>query len=305
MIENIHHLLRDHTFQIVALGTGLLGLVSGVVGTYITLRKESLLGDALSHAALPGIGLAFMIMGYKNSLGLLLGASIVGVLATSLIKFIQHKSVVKFDSALSLILTSFFGLGLVLLTYIQRHGNASQAGLSNFIFGQASAMLRSDVRLITIISLLIFAIILLFWQPFKLQTFDPVFARTIYTHPKRIEFMLSAITVLTIMIGLESVGVVLISALLIGPSIAARQWSNQLHIVMILAGLFGTVSAVLGTFVSSMNRNIPTGPTIVIWISLIVLISLLFAPNRGIFARKRRLKKKRQQLLQQAREEQA
>lgn len=284
MVSLITSLVSDHTFQIVAIGTGLLGWISGITGTYVTLRGESLLGDALSHSALPGIAIAFLIVQDKQTLPLLIGASIIGVMATALIKFIHKRSVAKFDSALSLILTSFFGLGLVLMTYIQRHGNSHQAGLSNFIFGQASAMLRSDVHLILMASIIVMITILFCWKPFKVLIFDADFAYTRYTYAHVFEVVLALLVVLTIMIGLESVGVVLVSSLLIGPSIAARQWSNHLPTVMILSGILGGLSGILGTLTSSLINHIPTGPTIILWISLIVIISILFAPQRGIIA---------------------
>lgn len=286
-------LLNDYTFQVVALGTGFLGLLSGVIGTYATLRKESLLGDALSHAALPGIGIAFLIVQRKELVALLAGAAVSGLIATYLIQIMSRKTVVKLDSALSLILSSFFGLGLVIVTFIQGSSNARQAGLMNFIFGQASAMLIRDVRLIAIVGSILLLLVVIFWKEFKLFTFDSAFARTLGFSANIVEFLLSTMIVLTIILGLESVGVILISALLIGPSIAARQWSNRLSVVMILAAFFGFISGVMGTMISSIGRNIPTGPTVVVILSVFVIISLLFSPKRGLIA-KRQSHKKRQ-----------
>lgn len=303
MIETINYLVNDYTFQIVALGTGLLGCISGIVGTYMTLRKESLLGDTLSHAALPGIGLMFLLIQQKLTPLLLVGAVITGILAVLLIQFISHRTVIKIDGAMALVLSSFFGLGLVFLTIIQGQPNANQAGLSNFIFGQASAMLRSDVRLIIGVSLFIMACILSLWKPFKLLTFDTVFAKTIYSNTTFYNLVLSLIIVLTIMIGLESVGVILISSLLVGPSIAARQWTDKLSLVMILSGMIGAVSGVVGTTVSSLALRIPTGPSIVVVLSLFIFFSLLFAPNNGFFAKYLLKKQQRRHLLQQLKED--
>lgn len=287
-------LLNDYTFQVVALGTGFLGLLSGVIGTYATLRKESLLGDALSHAALPGIGIAFLIVQRKELVALLAGAAVSGLIATYLIQIMSRKTVVKLDSALSLILSSFFGLGLVIVTFIQGSSNARQAGLMNFIFGQASAMLIRDVRLIAIAGSILLLLVVVFWKEFKLFTFDSAFARTLGFSANIVEFLLSTMIVLTIILGLESVGVILISALLIGPSIAARQWSNRLSVVMILAAFFGFISGVMGTMISSIGRNIPTGPTVVVVLSVFVTISLLFSPKRGLIAKRRaHIKKQR------------
>lgn len=293
MLTEILSVLSDYTFQLVALGTGIIGLLSGVIGTFATLRKESLLGDALSHAALPGIGLAFVIIQRKELLFLMMGAIVSGLVATALIQVITRKTLVKLDSALSLVLSSFFGLGLVILTAIQNNPNAQQAGLNSFIFGQASAMLRRDVQLIAAVGVILLALVILFWKEFKCYTFDPMFSRSLGFSSKLIEFLLSMMIVLTIIIGLESVGVILISALLIGPSIAARQWSHRLSSVMILAGLTGFLSGVIGTLISSMGENIPTGPVIVVVVSLFVFGSLLFAPKQGLVAR-RIMKRKKQ-----------
>jgi len=285
VITQILAVLSDYTFQLVALGTGIIGLLSGVIGTYATLRKESLLGDALSHAALPGIGLAFVFIQRKELLYLMLGAVISGLIATALIHLMTGKTMVKLDSALSLVLSSFFGLGLVVLTAIQNNPNAQQAGLESFIFGQASAMLQRDVQLIGIVGLVLIVLVILFWKEFKCYTFDPMFSRSLGFSGKVIETLLSTMIVLTIIIGLESVGVILISALLIGPSIAARQWSHRLSRVMIMAGIIGALSGFIGTLISSLGQRIPTGPSIVVVASLFVFFSLLFAPKQGLAAR--------------------
>ncbi len=299
MLNQLLTLFGDYTFQVVALGTGILGLLSGVIGTYATLRKESLLGDALSHAALPGIGIGFLLIQRKELWVLLLGALLSGLLATVIIQVMNRKTVVKLDSALSLILSSFFGLGLVILTAIQNNPNAQQAGLSNFIFGQASAMLSSDVQMIAAVGGLMLLMVVLFWKEFKVFTFDPMFAKTLTLPSRLVEFVLSTLIVVTIILGLESVGVILISALLVGPSIAARQWSNRLGIVMVIAAFVGFVSGVAGTFISSVGTHIPTGPTIVIVLSAIVFISLLFSPKRGILARQIQIKKREKDLMKQ------
>ena len=302
MLTEVLSVVSDYTFQLVAIGTGMIGLLSGVIGTYATLRKESLLGDALSHAALPGIGLAFVIIQRKELVFLMIGAIISGLIATALIQLITKKTLVKLDSALSLVLSSFFGLGLVVLTAIQNNPNAQQAGLNSFIFGQASAMLRRDVQLILAVGVILLALVGLFWKEFKCYTFDPMFSRSLGFSSKLIEFLLSMMIVLTIIIGLESVGVILISALLIGPSIAARQWSHRLSSVMILAGLIGFLSGVMGTLISSMGENIPTGPVLVAVVSLFVFGSLLFAPNQGLVAKRISKRKKQKRFIKRLNE---
>lgn len=299
MMERILSLISNHTFMVVALGTGFLGFLSGIVGVFLTLRKQSLLGDAVGHAALPGIIIAFMIVREKNLAFLLIGATISGMLATWLINLMHKHSVVKLDSALSLVLSSFFGLGTALLTYIQRDPSTSQAGLENFIFGQASGMLVRDVQAIAVVGVVVLALIVIFWKEFKLLTFDPGFAKTLPGGYKWLDILLPFLTVVVIALGLESVGVVLISALLVTPAIAARQWSNNMHVVVILSGVFGFISGIVGTFFSSLGRQIPTGPTIIVAATLIVFISLFFAPKRGLIAKRLERRKRRQALEEQ------
>jgi|SRR5690625_1015323 len=295
MIETISAIFQDYTFQIVALGTGILGLMSGVIGSFATLQKESLLGDALSHAALPGVIIGFMIIGRKEWLFLLGGAAISGLIATALIQWMSKSGIVKFDSALSLILSSFFGFGLVLMTYVQKQPNADQAGIENFIYGQASSMLLRDVQLLATASGIGLFLVIVFWKEFKLYTFNRQYAQTLGLNTQFIQFLISTIMIITIILGLEAVGVILMSALLVGPAVGARQWTNRLSVMVTLAGAFGLISGVIGTLISSMYVQIPTGPSIVVVLSIIVFFSLFFAPKRGILATRReyRLKKKR------------
>lgn len=297
MIESIFRVFQDYTFQIVALGTGFLGLLSGVIGSFTTLQKESLLGDALSHAALPGIVIGFMLIGRKEWLFLLGGAAVSGLIATGLIQWMNKNGAVQFDNALSLILSSFFGLGLVLMTYLQRIPNAAQAGIENFIYGQASSMLLRDVRVLVIVAIIGLTLIVTFWKELKVYTFDRNYSKVLGLNNNFIQFLISSIMIVNIILGLESVGVILISALLIGPAVAARQWTNRLSIMVSLSGFFGAMSGVLGTLISSLYTQIPTGPSIVIIISIITFFSLLFAPNRGLIETKRKLEMRRKKYL--------
>ncbi len=304
-MEVLLSLFTDYTFQIVALGTGMLGLLSGVVGSFAVSRRQSLLGDALSHAALPGIVLGFLVMGYKNWGILMLGATISGLLATILILWLSQKAV-KLDSALALVLSSFFGLGLVLLTFTQRYPNAQQAGLENFIYGQASAMLQRDVILTLIAGGIILTLVGIFWKELKVFTFDPDFTKTLGFNTIFLEFLLSSMLVVVIILGLESVGVILMSALIVAPPVAARQWTNRFGTLVLLSGLFGSLSGIIGTVISSLEASMPTGPVIVVVASVLVLISVLFAPSRGLIAKavaNQRRKKKYRKLSEAAKSE--
>lgn len=284
-------LFSDYTLRTVALGAAALGATSGALGSYAVLRKQSLLGDAISHAALPGIALAFLLTGSKATLVLVLGAAAAGWLATLAVMRIVGTTRVKEDSALGLALSVFFGLGLVLLTLIQKRPDASQAGLDRFLFGQAATLLHRDVVMIASLGAVALAVAFLFWKEFKLLAFDPDYGASLGFPMRAIDVLLTSVLVLSIVIGLQTVGVVLMSAMVVAPAAAARQWTDRMGRMVALAGLFGAAAGVSGAVISSSAQHVPTGPTIVLCMTGLVLVSLLFAPARGLaweWARQRR-----------------
>lgn len=278
-------LVSDYTFRTIALGCMLLGSVSGMLGCFAVLRKQSLLGDAVSHASLPGVCLAFLIIRSKNTEILLLGALAIGLICIGLIQTIQNYTKIKFDSALAFILSVFFGLGLVLLSYLNKLPGANKSGLNKFIFGQASTFVERDVRLMLYTGIILLIVIILFWKEFKIVTFDSEFAKTLGFPSRKIEILISVLIVITVIIGIQAAGVILISAMIISPAVAARQWTNRLSVMVILSGIFGGIAGLTGTLISITESNLPTGPVIVLVISLIVVFSILFSPKRGILSR--------------------
>lgn len=282
-METLNILNRfDYTFMIVAIGASLLGAVSGALGTYAVLRRQSLLGDAISHAALPGIAIAFLLTGSKTPLILVLGAAIAGWLGTLLIMSIVRMTRIKYDSALGIVLSTFFGFGLVLHTLIQRTGNANQAGLDTFLFGQAATILERDVFTIGILGGIAILITLIFWKELKLLVFDEGFAASLGFSTRALDILLTSLLVIAIVLGLQAVGAVLMSAMLVAPAVAARQWTDRLSVMMLLAAFFGTLAGVSGTIISSSASRIPTGPTIVLCATVVVGFSIIFAANRGL-----------------------
>lgn len=275
----------DYTTAVVVLGSALLGMVSGLLGTFSVLRRQSLVGDGVSHAALPGVVAAFLITGTKNSEVLLFGALVSGLAALFLILNTVQKSKLKFDAALATVMSAFFGLGTVLLTCAQKLPNATQAGIHSFIYGQASSMLKRDVMIIFICGIFILAAVLLLWKELKVFIFDREFAEQLGIPCKRINLILSFLTVLAVIIGIQTVGVVLMSAMLIAPAAAARQWCDKLWVMAVLSALFGGISGVAGAAAGTLFEGMPTGPAIVIAASLITVFSLLFAPRRGVVCR--------------------
>jgi manganese/zinc/iron transport system permease protein len=282
MLDLLSQLLTDYTLRTVALGAATLGIVGGGLGAYAVLRGQSLLGDAISHAALPGIALAFLITGSKAPLPLMLGAAATGVGATLLIIGVTNTTRVPYDSALALALSAFFGVGLVLLTYLQQHAGAAQAGLDSFLFGQAAALVEHDVVVMAVLGGIALLAMLLFWKEFKLLAFDPDFGRSLGLPIRMLDVVLTTLLVVAIVIGLQTVGVVLMSAVIVAPAAAARQWTDRLGVMVALAAAFGALSGVSGAVMSGMTANLPTGPTIVLCMGAIVVVSLLLAPNRGL-----------------------
>jgi manganese/zinc/iron transport system permease protein len=246
------------------------------------LRRESLLGDALSHAALPGITLAFLLTGSKALPVLLLGAGIAGWLGTLLILRIVRDTRLKEDAALGVVLTVFFGVGVVLLSVIQRGNDANQAGLDKFIFGQAATLLTEHVVVMALLGGIALGIVALFYKEFKLLTFDRAFAASLGLPERGLTVLLTSLVVIAVIIGLQTVGVVLMVAMLIGPASAARQWTDRFGPMLLLAGAFGASSGVVGAVLSMADRGLPTGPMIILCLTLLVALSVLFAPNRGV-----------------------
>lgn len=275
-------IFADYTIQNVAIGAALLGVISGVLGSFAVLRKQSLLGDTLSHAALPGVCLGFMVAGTRDMGSILIGALITGAAAALFMLVLTRNSRLKTDSGLGAALSVFFALGVVLLTFIQNSGNAAQGGLDSFLFGQAAAILRSDLWVMAGVTLAALALVAVFWKEFKLVSFDPVFARSLGLPVVALEVMLTVMIALAVVVGLQMVGVVLMAAMIIAPAVAARQWASRLETMVLLAALVGMASGILGALISALGRGLATGPLIVLAASAAVVVSLLFAPGRGL-----------------------
>jgi len=205
--------------------------------------------------------------------------------ATLVLMAIVGQSRIKADTAMGLVLSVFFGLGLVLLTLIQkRMQTASQAGLDSFLFGQAAALLERDVVVMAVLAALVLALMGLFWKEFKLLSFDPEFGASLGFHMRGLDVLLTTLLVVAIVLGLQAVGVVLMSAMVVAPAAAARQWTDRLALMVALSALFGAAAGVMGVAISSMAPRLPTGPVIVVCISAIAGLSITFAPNRGLVA---------------------
>jgi manganese/zinc/iron transport system permease protein len=265
-----------YTLQVVALGGALLGVVSGVLGCFAVLRQESLMGDALSHAALPGVALGFLIAGRELSV-LLIGAGLAAWLGILTINAIIRTTRIKQDAAMGIVLTAWFALGLMLLTYIQGRSDASQAGLDKFIFGQAAAIVQKDVELVSVVGVIALLMLAAFWKELKLMTFDHEFARANGYPVRFLDLLLNTLIVVAIVMGLQLAGVILMA-----PGVAARQWTNRLGQMVVLAAVFGAFAGGAGATLSAVEVGLPTGPLIIVVASLMVFVSIMLAPGRGV-----------------------
>jgi len=294
--EYFELLFTDYTLRTITLGTAVLGAICGMLGSFAVLRKESLLGDAISHAALPGIALAFLITGAKDTNVLLIGALVSGLIGTFWIRGMTTKTHLKSDTALGLVLSLFFGFGMLLLTFIQKQPNANQAGLDKYLFGQAATLVEKDVTLMVIVTGICLFIVLLFWKEFKILLFDADYTKTLGFNTRFIDILITFFIVLAIVLGLQTVGVVLMSAMLLAPAAAARQWTNKLGVMIFLAAVFGAFSGVFGTAISASQNNLSTGPVIVLVAAVFVVFSFIFSPGRGLLFRQIRFRQNRRDL---------
>ncbi|RFA35591.1 manganese ABC transporter [Virgibacillus dokdonensis] len=281
-MEQFSALLSSANLQWVLIGSLLLGFASGVIGSFVLLKKQSLISDAMAHAALPGVCIVYILFQTKTVPYLLTGAAITSLIATQSIQTIVKWSRIKTDAAIGITLSVFFGLGIVLLTYIQQNATGNQAGLDSFIFGQAASLVKGDVQLIAAGALCLIILTALFFKEFKISIFDPQFAKGLGLPVTFFNAVLLFLVVAVVVIGIQMVGVVLIAALLITPPISARYWTDQLGWMTMLAGIFGAISGVSGAVLSTAIQNLPTGPIIVLSASVIFLFSLLFGTKKGL-----------------------
>ncbi len=286
------NLLTSYDFLVVAIGTVILSVASGAIGCVSLHKGQSLIGDAVGHAAFPGIVVAFMLFRTRDPLVLNLGALASGALSYALIQLISRGTKAKLDAVLAVILSGFFGLGMVLKSHTQGNSDyagASQSGLSNYIFGQASYIMIKDVVLISIVAIIALTLLFVFYKEIKVFVFNEEYARTIGIKVSAMYAILLLMVMVLISVGLKVVGAILISSLLIIPAVAANQWSNHFGKVLLVSGLFGGVSAFIGTLLSSLYQGMSTGPTIILIMGSFALLSMLFAP-RGAIARYMRSK---------------
>jgi manganese/zinc/iron transport system permease protein len=277
---------ENYNALVVLAGVSLLGMTSGVIGAFAVLRKRALTGDALSHASLPGLCLAFLLLRERNLTAMLLGALASGVLGIAIISALGRFTRIKDDASIGIVLSVFFGLGVVLLKLIQNmEGVGSKAGLNSYIFGKTAGMLRGDVYLILAASLFLLAMIVVLYKEFQLVSFDTDFARSLGWPVYGIDLLLMSLVAAAVVVGLPNVGVVLVSALLIMPGAAARFWTDRLTVLLGLSAAIGFVTGFAGTLLSATYNQLPAGPIIVLVGAAFFLVSMLLGVRHGAVAR--------------------
>lgn len=282
MLDLLGELVFDYTLRNVALGAAILGVASGVLGCFAILRRQGLLGDALAHATLPGVAVAFLLSGAKAPVLLLAGAAASAGLGALLILAVVQGTRIKQDAALGIVLSVFFGVGMVLLTFIAGTGNAAQGGLNRFIFGQAATIVQGDVVTMGVLAAVALLTVTLLFKEFKLVSFDPAFAASIGYPVGKLGLLLTALIVVSIVIGIQTVGAILMAAMLITPAAAARQWTDRLSVMVFVSASFGALSGVAGALVSASGEDLPTGPLVVLFATALLLFSLFLGARHGL-----------------------
>ncbi|MCB0858003.1 MAG: metal ABC transporter permease [Solirubrobacterales bacterium] len=271
----------SYTDSVVFLGAVILGVAAGVLGAFAVLRQRSLVGDALSHATLPGVCVAFIATGAKDASTLAIGAAAAGLVAATMILIIERTDRIRPDAAIGVVLSGFFSLGIVLLTYLANFNNSNQAGLDTYLFGQAAGLLEQDLTVMGLLCLISLAGVALAFRPLKTALFDMAFAGSVGLPTRLLELAMTAMLVIAIVIGVRTVGAILMVAMLVVPTITARQFTSRLSILLVLSGLFGAAVGSIGALISN-SGGLPTGPVIVLVGFVFAMTAILLAPGRGV-----------------------
>ena len=294
-------LLRDYNTRLVVICTLLLGCACGLMGGFLLLRKRSLMGDTLSHATLPGVGLAFIFAVLLGADGkslpvLLLGATVTGVLGCWFVLLIRNHSRIKDDAAMGIVLSVFFGAGVAVLGFVQTMPQASAAGLEYFIYGKTASMVMSDFKILITVTVGVLVAAALFFKEFRLLCFDENFAAAQGWPVRWLDVLLLALVTLVTVAGLQAVGLILIIAFLITPAAAARFWSERLDRMLLLSALIGALSGWLGASISAFFPRMPAGALIVLVAAGFFIFSLLFGHARGVVVRALRQRRLRRNI---------
>jgi ABC-type Mn2+/Zn2+ transport system permease subunit/Mn-dependent DtxR family transcriptional regulator len=276
---------QDPAVRYALAGSMLLGICCGLLGSFIVVRKMALVGDALSHAVLPGVAIGFLWSMSKNPIAIFIGATIAGLLGTVVVHAIKQTTHLKEDTALGLVLAVFFAVGICLLTIIQRLPTGNKSGIDKFLFGQAAAMGANDLKLMALVTVLSVVAVWVFYKEFLVTSFDGGFARAVGVPVQLFHYALMLLVAFAVVIALQAVGVVLVSAMLITPAAAAYLLTDRMHRMLWLASLFGLLAGAAGAFFSFLGPNLPTGPFMVLGATTVFAFAFAFGPKHGVVTR--------------------
>ncbi len=267
-------------------GALLLGLSCGLLGSFIVVRRMALMGDTLSHAVLPGVALGFLWTMSKDPVAMLIGATAAGLFGSVVVTWIRRTTRIKQDAALGIVLATFYALGVCMIEMIKNRPNSGNTGgLDGIFFGDAAALRGEDVALMAVLTVLTLILIVALYRPLLAISFDPGFARSAGMPVAMLDHMMMMFLAFAIVVALQAVGVVLVSALLITPAATGYLMTDRLHRMLVIAGVVGMMSAALGVFCSFLGGKLPSGPFMVLAASLIFLVAYLFAPRHGTLTR--------------------
>ena len=287
---------QDANINNVLLGTIILGFTCGIAGVLVILSKKTLIVDAVSHSVLPGICIGFMFTGVKNPVYIISGGMIAGAVAVYLVDWISSISRIKKDASIAITLSVLFSAGVILLNIIQHSGNSNQSGLTDFLFGKAATIIESDLYVFGVIAGIVILTLILFYQHFKIALFDIGFAKTIGLSEKLIQGLISGLIIISTAIGIQTVGIILMSALIITPASSALFWTNNFKKSIVLSGVFACLSSLVGVFISFLSSDMPTGPWIIVILSSIAIFSAFFS-KKGIITKKIKAFKNKRKML--------
>lgn len=276
---------QDPAVRYALAGSLLLGITCGLLGSFIVVRKMALVGDALSHAVLPGVALGFLWNMSKDPIAIFVGATAAGLLGTAVVGWIKQTTRLKEDTALGMVLAAFFSVGVCLFTMIQKLPSGNKSGIDKFLFGQAAAIGPGDLKLMAVVTGIALVSIIVFYKEFLVSSFDSGFAQAAGLPVRLLHHGLMLLLAFAVVIALQAVGVVLVSAMLITPAATAYLLTDRLHWMLLLAALFGMVAGALGAFCSFLGNNLPTGPFMVLATSGLFALAFLFGPRHGVLAR--------------------
>ena len=287
--------LSDPNTRVVLLGSSLLGLACGVLGVFAVLRRRALIGDVIAHSALPGVCGAFLLW-HDRSMPVLLGGGLVaGLLGVLCVHCIRRHTRIKEDAALAIVLSGFFGVGLVLSSLVQSLPTGAAAGLDTFIFGKAASMTRADVAWTAGLAAVTLLVLVPLSKELQLLCFDRAFAAGLGRRTGVLDAVLFGMITVCTIIGLPAAGAILVASLLIIPAAAARYWTERLAVLLFLSGVFGVLATSSGALVSAAVPKLSAGPAMTIAAAIIFAVSAAFAPERGFapaFWRRARLRRK-------------